>query len=264
MSTHGLKNHKGKDGWGDGDEFHFELPDSKVPKSDKRVQACLIHYAKITRVDGEKRNTKFESDPNWKAALKEHLQKYEALAEKLKEEAHRNEMKKLRLEGTSKSSESLLRGSNKTGSADGKPFADILPASAFDSGKLTAKKISIGNAMVWDSLARSIFEKLGLSETSGFDVKLSCGVTYEHITYENLSQSFIRNIVPHVVLIYNTPVAKMMAMSVDVAGEIALTKSALTPKGGFIFTFKLTSPIDTEKGRIEIEIDGAKAKASLR
>src|SRR5262245_29551467 len=62
MKRYGLKNYKGGDGWADGDEFHLELPDSKMDKSDKRVGQCFEEYAKLTRKDGKAKNEKFETE----------------------------------------------------------------------------------------------------------------------------------------------------------------------------------------------------------
>jgi hypothetical protein len=62
MKRNGLKNAKGGDGWFEGDEFHLELPDSKIDKTDQRVAACFEEYAKLTRKDGKPKNDKFEKD----------------------------------------------------------------------------------------------------------------------------------------------------------------------------------------------------------
>jgi hypothetical protein len=75
MSKLGLKNYKGGDGWGDGDPFHFELPDSKLPKTDERVDACIAEYVRLTRKGGYKINAKFESD--YKNLLEKFVKPYE-------------------------------------------------------------------------------------------------------------------------------------------------------------------------------------------
>jgi hypothetical protein len=74
MKTRGLKNAKGADGWYDGDAFHLEMPDSKIAKTDERVEACLCEYVKLTR-DAGKTNDKFEKD--YAKLLKPHIEKYE-------------------------------------------------------------------------------------------------------------------------------------------------------------------------------------------
>lgn len=263
MTTHSLKNHKGKDGWGAGDEFHFELADSKVPHSDKRVQACLAHYAQITRVDGKKKNSSFESG-SWKKSLAPHLKKAEEELAKQKEAEHIAEMKAMQFEGSAAGKQGLLSKVNKSGSTTGKPFPDIDVPSPIDSGGCKAKKVETGTALVWDSLARSIFEKLGLAETSGFDIKLSCGVSYNCITYDNLSQTFLTALTPKCVLVYNTPAARAMGMTVSAVSDVKLTKSAGAPSGKVVFDVLLKTPVDTEKGTITITIDGAKATATAK
>jgi len=73
LKENGLLNYKGQPGYNEGDAYHVELPDSKLPFTDKRVQECLTQYAKLTRDDGKKKNTKFESD----AKIKKFLEDYE-------------------------------------------------------------------------------------------------------------------------------------------------------------------------------------------
>ena len=75
MKKHGLKNAEGNDGWPSWDEFHLELPESKMSTGDKRAQACLDEYAKLTRKDGKKQNKKFED--KYKKLLQPHIDKYE-------------------------------------------------------------------------------------------------------------------------------------------------------------------------------------------
>ena len=75
MSKNGLKNYKGEDGWGPGDEFHLELPDSKISKTDERVGACLAEYAKLTRKDGKAKNDKFEKD--YSSLLEKYVSQYD-------------------------------------------------------------------------------------------------------------------------------------------------------------------------------------------
>ena len=76
MRKHGLKNYKGQDGWGDGDEFHLELPDARVPQTDERAKACLQEYVRLTRDAGKQKNSKFEE--NYKALLKPYIDASEA------------------------------------------------------------------------------------------------------------------------------------------------------------------------------------------
>ncbi|MGQ0567632.1 MAG: hypothetical protein ACT4OK_21565 [Gemmobacter sp.] len=62
LKAAGLKNYKGGDGFASGDEFHVELPETKLAASDKRVLACFDEYAKLTRKDGKAENKKFEKE----------------------------------------------------------------------------------------------------------------------------------------------------------------------------------------------------------
>jgi hypothetical protein len=78
MKKYGLKNYKGQDGWGDGDEFHLELPDAKIAKTDERAKACVEEYIRLTREAGKKKNTKFED--TYKALLKPYIDAADAKA----------------------------------------------------------------------------------------------------------------------------------------------------------------------------------------
>jgi hypothetical protein len=69
MKANGLLNYKAKDGYDEGDAYHLELPDAKLPISDKRVQECLEEYADMTRNDGKKKNLAFEKDSTIKKWL---------------------------------------------------------------------------------------------------------------------------------------------------------------------------------------------------
>jgi hypothetical protein len=75
MKKYGLKNFKGGDGWGAGDEFHLELADSKMSRTDDRALACLDEYARLTREKGQKQNAKFEKE--YEKELKPYIEKYE-------------------------------------------------------------------------------------------------------------------------------------------------------------------------------------------
>lgn len=78
-----LRNYANKLIWAKQDPPHVELPNSKIRKlGDPLVQKCLAAYARKTRLEGRKHNTKFEK--RYKTALKKHLEKYEELAAKKK------------------------------------------------------------------------------------------------------------------------------------------------------------------------------------
>ncbi len=71
MKKNGLKNDKGGDGWAEGDEFHLELPDARLPKTEERVQACLAEYVRLTHEAGKSPNAKFEKE--YAALLKPYI-----------------------------------------------------------------------------------------------------------------------------------------------------------------------------------------------
>lgn len=60
MSDAGVLNFKSEPGYRSGDEFHLELPDARLKKTDERAKACMDHYVRETRKKGRKKNKKFE------------------------------------------------------------------------------------------------------------------------------------------------------------------------------------------------------------
>ncbi|OAN94405.1 hypothetical protein [Sulfitobacter geojensis] len=83
MKKQGFKNYKGKDGYGEGDAYHLELPDSRPKRSDAEVIACMVEYATQTRVNGKKKNDQFEK--SWAKDLKKHIEAAEKKADPKKE-----------------------------------------------------------------------------------------------------------------------------------------------------------------------------------
>ena len=73
MKAAGLRNYAGKHGFNETDAYHVELPDSKLPFADKRVQEWLHHYARKTRDEGRPRNVKFENNDE---RVRRFLQRY--------------------------------------------------------------------------------------------------------------------------------------------------------------------------------------------
>ena len=263
MKTHDLKNFAGKDGWSDKDSFHFEIAESKVPRGDPKIDKCLAHYAKLTRIDGRSKNTKFENG-TWKSTLAPHLKKIEDAKKKAEEEKRKAELAKLTFSGALKSSQTLLKNANKSTSGAGKPLAGILPETEEDTGKVTRKPISLQAPLVWDSLARSIFETLGLAETKGFDIKLLCEVSYDLVTHQYLSQSFVDRLKVSCAVIYNTPAAFAMKMSVKTKTDLALAKSAKGVSGTVVFDVVLANPIDKESATVTMTFKDGKVSATAK
>ncbi|GMG82723.1 hypothetical protein LNKW23_19360 [Paralimibaculum aggregatum] len=61
MKAAGLVNHRGKLGWGDGDEFHLELPNSKISRRSAKARACMDEYVRLTREKAKPKNDRFET-----------------------------------------------------------------------------------------------------------------------------------------------------------------------------------------------------------
>lgn len=80
LKKRGLKNANGGDGWFDGDAFHVEMADSKIAKTDKRVEACFEEYARLSRKEDKGKNEKFEKE--YASDLKSYLEKYTPKEEK--------------------------------------------------------------------------------------------------------------------------------------------------------------------------------------
>lgn len=221
----------------------------------------MLHYAKITRLEGKPKNTKFENG-SWKSDLQPFLKKIQAEADKRAADALREELKKLRKSAEIKGTSKLLRSAAKSTSATDNKWPSMVAPEHDERGKETIRKTSVGSTIEWDSLGRSLFEKLGIAETSGFDVRVKAGVAYEVVSYANLSQSFIRNLVPTASVVYNTPVARWLGMTVTAAARIGLKASDAEPVGTVEFDVVFKSPLATEKRKIVVSIAGTKAKAT--
>lgn len=87
MKKHGLKNAAGKDGWPSWDQFHLELPDSKVARTNERAKSCLEEYARLTRKDSKKINSSFEK--KYGKLLKSYIAKYDKEAKKKDKKAEK-------------------------------------------------------------------------------------------------------------------------------------------------------------------------------
>lgn len=263
MKTHSLKNYAGKDGWSNKDSFHFELAESKVPRNDPKVAACLEHYAKITRLEGAQRNTSFESG-SWKSALAPYVKAAEKEAQAKAEAERKKEMAALRFKGTLSGQQNLMKNANKSGTAKGSSLGSILPKTKEDIGKPKRTKKTVGGAMVWDSLPRSFFENLGLSETKGFDVKLTGSLSYVLVEYPMLSQVFIEDVTPACGVIFNTPVAPLMKATVTSVSNLSLAEAKAGVNGTVTLNLTLKTPLDEDKGVITITFKDGKPTAKTK
>jgi len=239
------------------------LAQSKVPSGDPKIAQCLACYAKITRIDGKSKNASFETG-TWKSRLAPYLKKIEAEVAKAEEIKRMETLKALKFSGSIKTSQKLLQNANKNSTVSGKSFGDILPDTKENTGKVTITKQQVSSGLTWDSLARSIFEKLGVLESKGFDVKLSCGLTYQVVKHQYLNQSFIQAVTPTCALIYNTPAAFAMKMSVTAQADIALAASAKGPSGSVIFDVVMTTPLGKEAGTVTVTFKDGNATASAK
>jgi len=60
MKKHDLKNAAGRDGWPGWDQFHLELDNAKIKRTDSRAAACVEEYVRLTRKENKPKNAKFE------------------------------------------------------------------------------------------------------------------------------------------------------------------------------------------------------------
>lgn len=257
LGTQDIRNYKGKKAFDAGDAWHVELPSGKLLHSDPAVTTCMIHYAKLTRIDGGKANTKFEDSKWWKSDLAPHLKAAEDKADKERLDG----LKAMRWSGAISGSQTMLSKANKNKTPIGKSFGQIDFLGPIDCGGVTTKPVKFERVLEWDSLAREVFEFLGLSPTKGFDVQLACTIVYKLHSYDNLSQTFISDLIPSCRLVYNTPVSKWLAMSVDVAADVKLKEASLVPEGSVTFNYDFKMPVDRDKGKIVLNIKGGKVTA---
>ncbi|MEX0305253.1 MAG: hypothetical protein AB3N24_22775 [Leisingera sp.] len=258
LGKQGVRNYKGKQAFDAGDAWHIELPSGKLLHSDPAVAKCLIRYAELTRLEGHKPNTSFENSKSWKKDLAPHLKAVEARKEKERIDG----LKKLRFSASLSGSQSLLKGANKAKTPVGKSFGDLEFEGPIDCGAGKEEKVAFKHAIQWDSLARDVFEFLGLAESKGFDVRLTFSLVYSLWHYDNLSQAFLAKLIPSCKLEYNTPAAKWMSMTVDAAADVSMKKSGLLPEGTVTFSYDLRSPLDKEKGKLVMKVKGSRVTAA--
>jgi hypothetical protein len=263
MKAQDLRNYVGGKTYHAGDAYHVELPNSRMLHSAPEVQTCMKTYAEMTRLGKYKPNTKFENG-EWKADLAPHIKAAEAEKKKQEEEQRREEIRKMKFDGTAKGKVKLGRALSKSAKLAPVSIGDILPPSPIDSGGARTKPVSVTAEATWDSLGRDIFEKIGLTPTSGFDIKVICGVGYGSVTFDNLSQSFLSDLKVWAEVVYNTPVARFCKLDVDADAAMELKTSDKAPKGTVLFDIRLTTPVQKFSATVTVKADGTAATATVK
>ena len=62
-------------------------------------------------------------------------------------------------------------------------------------------------------------------------------------------------------MVYDTPVAKALKVTVDAVADVKLGKASLQLEGAMTFNFDLHSPIGKEKSKVVLNIKGGKVSA---
>ncbi len=219
FAKHGVVNASGKPEVHSKDKFHIELPESKVPRSDKKVKTCIECYAKKVYLEQEKYpkgpNTKFENAYKC-AELTAAIKKYKDQRKKIDEERDREALKALRFDGTIAGSGTAFKDAAQGVSHTWSAKQTIEPPSPIRSGKGTSKPVS---------------HNLTTRAKSTVGGTITVALSYTHWTFENLSQGFITDVTLAVTANLNKAQGLINTLSADYKVKIGLAKSKLQPQG---------------------------------
>lgn len=179
MKKHDLRNFKGEKGYGDGDDYHLELPESRIPKDDPECKICVDEYCRLVVMEGYKNNTDFEKVAYWKNAIKAPMEKYLKQKEKEEQAARLAELKKMRFSGTLTAKTTFFSNAKKSVKKGLVAKGDMLPPKEIVAE--AGKAVPI------------VFPVVGVPKKGTFtDVFVMGILQLTCVTYENLSQTFIK------------------------------------------------------------------------
>ncbi|MEX0281551.1 MAG: hypothetical protein AB3N13_10245 [Arenibacterium sp.] len=248
MKVQKLRNHGGGTGYGTGDDYHLELPASKIPRSDPACKECVDEYCRLVVLEGYKTNTKFEG--KWKSEIKAPMKKYLKEKEKIENEKRIKELKAMRFSGTMKGSAKLFNKATKSGKAPCVVKGTIQPPKEILKEAGTVKTIPLPVAAV---------PKKGTFT----DLHIMSILLIRFQTYENLSQVFIKDARLDCSLVMKGLLSYGATATATCQIDIALKESSLEPTGKAVvdYSFDGLGP-DDHTGQIVYDIKGLKTKVS--
>ena len=246
MKTHDLRNYKTGKGYGDGDDYHLELPDSRIPKTDPECLACVDEYCRLVIMEGNKHNSDFEK--NWASAIKAPMAKYKKEKEQIENAERLAELKAMQFAGKLAASGKLFSKATKTGKANLKTKGEIMP---------TADIIKEAGTRVPFPVIVPAIPKKGTFT----DIYIFAHLMVWLVDFDNLSQTFVKEVSLDLAVTFKGVMSMMADFSADAKIDVALAKSGLVPTGNVTINYSVDGlGPDDHKGQIVYAINGKKTK----
>ncbi|WIY27318.1 hypothetical protein [Parasedimentitalea psychrophila] len=245
MKKQDLRNHGTGTGYGDGDDYHLELPDSRIPRADTECVACVDEYCRLVVMEGYKNNTKFEK--SWAGSVKAPMAKYlkeKATADKAK---RIEELKKMRFKGKLSASGKLFSNATKTTKASVKTSGAIMPPKEIQA---EAGKMSHIPLVLIATPKKGTFT----------DVFLATSLSLALVKYQNLEQVFVKEVRLDGILSMKGLLSRAAAASASVKIDVTLADGTdPTGKATVEYSVDGLGP-DDHKGKIIFDIKGSSSK----
>lgn len=145
-----------------------------------------------------------------------------------------------------------------------KPFSMALPKGVAkkDLGKPSYAKGGATKSVTWQSINDDILEYFGMQEKSGYDVKFTASVEYTVVTYSNLVEPIIQDMIVTGDVSYNTVAAYVMSSMMKYEISVRTNPNDTMPRGVVIVPFSLNTGLDSEQGQFKFDIQGTSCSVS--
>lgn len=247
MKKQDLRNHKTGTAYGDGDDYHLELPNSRIPKTDAECVICVDEYCRLVVLEGYKNNTKFEK--TWASSVKAPMAKYLKKKAEADKDKRIEELKKMRFKGKLSASGKLFSNATKTMKATVKTSGSIMPAKEIqaEAGKLSRIPLILVAT-----------PKKGTYT----DVFLTTTLNLALIKYEYLEQVFVKEVRLDGILSMKGLLSLGASASASVIIDVTLGDGTEpTGKATIEYSVDGLGP-DDHKGKIVYDIKGFSSKIS--
>lgn len=247
MKKQDLRNHKNGTGYGNGDDYHLELPNSRIPKTDPECVICVDEYCRLVVMEGYKNNTTFEK--SWATSVKGPMAKYLKEKEKIENAARIEELKKMRFSGKLSASGKLFSNATKTTKASVKANGSIMPPKEIqaEAGKVSHIPLSLVATPPKGTYT---------------DIYVMTTLNLALVKYENLEQAFLKEARVDGILSMKGLLSKVASASASVKLDVTLGNGKEpTGKATIDYSVDGLGP-DDHTGQIIYDIKGWSSKAS--
>ncbi|NRB20757.1 MAG: hypothetical protein HRU33_25310 [Rhodobacteraceae bacterium] len=245
MKKQDLRNFRTGTGYGDGDDYHLELPAPRIPRTDAECVTCVDEYCRLVVLEGYKNNTKFEK--SWAGSVKVPMAKYRKEKETADKARRLEELKKMRFKGKLSASGKLFSNATKTTKSSVKTSGSIMPPKEIQA---EAGKISHIPLVLIATPKKGTFT----------DVFLATSLSLALIKYQNLEQVFVKEVRVDSILSMKGLLSRAAAASASVKIEVTLGAGTdPTGKATVEYSVDGLGP-DDHKGKIIYDIKGSSSK----